>query len=120
MTEQTGEIPAVGGQVTGAVAVDDSEDLKADTAAEEEGSSVGVVIGMAVLGIILGAVVFLVFDQLWARLDWILVGIAALVVTAGMVVGTKLLRTASDGLSMTLAGLVGLIMTFGPLLIILL
>lgn len=118
--EQTGEIPAVDGAATDVVVADDADELEADTDEEEEGSSVGVVIGMAVIGIILGALVFLGFEQLWARLNWILVGIVALLVTAGMVVSTKLLRTASDGLSMTLAGIVGLIMTFGPLLIILL
>ena len=44
-------------------------------------------------------------------------GIAALVVTLAMVLGTRALRTTNDGLSMTLAGAAGLLMSFGPALI---
>lgn len=122
-TETTGEMSVVraddaAGNTTGATAAGALGETADED--EEEGISIWAMLGLAVLGIILGAIVFLLFDQLWMRLPNIVVAIAAVVVTAVMVVGTKLLRTVNDGLSMTLAGIVGLLMTFGPALILVL
>ena len=50
----------------------------------------------------------------------LVVAILALCVTAIMVGVTHALRTARDGFSMFLAGLTGLILTFGPLLLVML
>ena len=43
-----------------------------------------------------------------------MIGLAALAVIAVMVAGVHFLRTARDSLSMVLAAVVGLAMTFGP------
>ena len=73
---------------------------------------------LSVLGIILGAVVFKGFEILWSRLDGLLVGILALAVTAAMVGVIHALRTSRDTLSMGLAVVVGLVLSFGPLLVV--
>src|SRR5699024_2283230 len=92
-----------------------------DVEAEEDGklSAVSIVV-LALVGIILGAIVFKGFEVLWGRFDRILVSILALVVSGAMVGVVHALRTARDSVSMTLAGVVGLVLTFGPLLIIIL
>ena len=88
---------------------------------EEDGklSAVSIVV-LALIGIILGAIVFKGFEVLWGRFDRIIVSILALVVTGAMVGIVHALRTARDSISMTLAAVVGLVLTFGPLLIIIL
>ena len=84
---------------------------------EETSGGIGSVIILAVLGIVVGAIVFLGFQQLWeSGLSRILVGVLALAVTAVLVGVVHALRTARDGLSMGLAAVVGLLMTFGPYL----
>lgn len=90
---------------------DDSED-------DDSGMNLGAVILLALLGIIGGIAIFLGFQFLWAHLNPWIVGIGALVVTGLMVGAVKWLRTSSDGLSMTLAGLVGLVITFGPAVLV--
>lgn len=110
----TGEIPAVGETTP----VEGSTPLaNEDVDEEEEGISLVAVIALAVVGIILGVLVFLGFEHLWANFNRVAVGIAALVVTLGLMLGTRLLRTTNDGLSMTLAGAAGILMSFGPALI---
>lgn len=84
---------------------------------EETSGGIGSVIILAVLGIVVGAIVFLGFQQLWeSGLSRILVAVLALTVTAVLVGVVHALRTARDGLSMGLAAVVGLLMTFGPYL----
>lgn len=84
---------------------------------EETSGGIGSVIILAVLGIVVGAIVFLGFQQLWeSGLSRILVAVLALAVTAVLVGVVHALRTARDGLSMGLAAVVGLLMTFGPYL----
>lgn len=88
---------------------------------EEEESSVGMgsVILMALVGIVLGAVVFIGFQFLWeSGLSRLIVAVLALAVTALMVGVAHAMRTARDGLSMVLAGVVGLLMTFGPAIVV--
>ena len=116
----TGEIPVVatGSQADSAELAERDYD---DVEAEEDGklSAVSIVV-LALVGIILGAIVFKGFEVLWGRFDRILVSILALVVSGAMVGVVHALRTARDSVSMTLAGVVGLVLTFGPLLIIIL
>lgn len=100
---ETGEIPAV-----------DTVD------GPEEKTSITGVILMAVIGVVLGIVVFKGFEMLWENLSRPIVAGLAILVTVGMVAVVKALRTANDGLSMFLAALVGVVMTFGPLAIVLL
>ncbi|WP_301195030.1 CPBP family intramembrane metalloprotease [Corynebacterium stationis] len=115
----TGEIPVVPADSHGDAAVAQREDE--DFEDEEDGklSAVSIVV-LALIGIILGAIVFKGFEVLWGRFDRIIVSILALVVTGAMVGIVHALRTARDSVSMTLAAVVGLVLTFGPLLIIIL
>lgn len=111
-SEATGEIPVVEDRFEA-----DVEEQVEDWDDENGAVSVWTVIGLAAAGIILGVLVFLGFDYLWGNFNRLVVGVAALVVTAVMILGTRVLRTANDGFSMALAGTVGLLMTFGPALI---
>ena len=88
--------------------------------ATEESAKISVfsVLLMAIVGVVLGAAVFLAFEMLWERLSNWLVAILAVAVTLGMVGIVHALRTSRDGFSMVLAGIVGLVMTFGPLLVV--
>ncbi|HAT1137487.1 TPA: DUF2157 domain-containing protein [Corynebacterium striatum] len=73
---------------------------------------------LALIGIVLGAVVFKGFEILWDSFSRSVVAILAIAVTALMVALVYVLRTNRDGISMTLAAFVGLVLTFGPLLIV--
>lgn len=113
----TGLLPAVGTDT--AVAPAPEEPAEDTTPADEgdDGWSLGPVILMSLVGIVIGVLVFLGFDFLWDRLNRPLVAVLALAVTGAMVYAVRALRTTKDTLSMALAGAVGLLMTFGPLLI---
>lgn len=84
---------------------------------EESSPGIGSTIIYAATGVLIGVIVFLGFQYLWdSSISSIIVGVLALVVT-GVAVGlVHALRTTRDGLSMALAGVVGLAMTFGPLI----
>jgi len=88
-----------------------------DDAVEEKTSITGVVL-LAIIGVVLGVVVFKGFEMLWDNLSRPIVAVLAVLVTAGMVAVVRALRTANDGLSMFLAAVVGLVMTFGPLVVV--
>jgi len=75
---------------------------------------------MVVVGIVLAVVIFKGFEVLWDNFPRVVVAILALCVTAIMAGVTHALRTARDGFSMSLAGITGLILTFGPLLLVML
>ncbi|MBK4137083.1 tripartite tricarboxylate transporter TctB family protein [Corynebacterium macginleyi] len=75
---------------------------------------------MVVVGIVLAIIIFKGFEVLWDNFPRIVVAILALCVTAIMVGVTHALRSAHDGFSMFLAGMTGLILTFGPLLLVML
>ncbi|APT83941.1 hypothetical protein [Corynebacterium aquilae] len=91
----------------------------ADDVEEAEGGKVSILalLGMVIVGLLIGAGLFKGFEQLWLRLDSIIVAVLALAVTGGVVGIVHALRTERDGMSMFLAGLAGLAMTFGPVLI---
>lgn len=117
--QDTGVMPAVADSAAGGnvgLAERTDTDLE-DQAEEESGGNAVAVIGMAVVGIVIGAVVFFVFEMLWGSLNPWLTGALALAVTAVMIFAVRALRTTRDGMTMTLAGLVGLVTTFGPALI---
>src|SRR5699024_1941865 len=116
----TGEIPVVTEDAhpsESQVAQREEYDVDADD--DDKLSAVSIVV-LSLVGIILGAIVFKGFEVLWGRFDRIIVSILALVVTGAMVGVVHALRTARDSVSMTLAAIVGLVLTFGPLLIIVL
>lgn len=75
----------------------------------------GSVLLLAVLGVVLGAVLFVVFAFLWgSQIPNGVVALFALVVTCVLVGVVHLLRTANDKMSMVLSGVAGVLMTFGP------
>ncbi|AJE32135.1 hypothetical protein B842_01395 [Corynebacterium humireducens NBRC 106098 = DSM 45392] len=100
-------------------ALEVTEDAEDGEDEVEEKTSVTGVILMALIGIVLGVVVFKGFELLWESFSRPVVAVLAVLATVGIVGVVKALRTANDGLSMFLAGLVGLVMTFGPLAVVL-
>ncbi|MGX1739402.1 tripartite tricarboxylate transporter TctB family protein [Corynebacterium flavescens] len=87
---------------------------------EEEDSKLNAfsIILLAVIGIVVGAVVFKGFEILWDRFDRIVVAVLAIMVTAASMGAVHALRTVRDRFSMVLAAFVGLVLTFGPLLLV--
>ena len=77
------------------------------------------VILLALAGIVLGVVVFKGFEMLWDALNNYLVAALAVGVTGVMAGIVHALRTERDGLSITLAVIVGLLLTFGPAVLVL-
>ncbi|MDK8693362.1 tripartite tricarboxylate transporter TctB family protein [Corynebacterium sp. MSK158] len=105
--EETGNLPKV---------EDDEEWIEEE---HEKLNPVSILL-MIVAGILLAIVIFKGFEILWDSFPRLIVAILALCVTAIMVGVTHALRTARDGFSMFLAGFTGLILTFGPLLLVML
>ncbi|OFN78438.1 hypothetical protein [Corynebacterium sp. HMSC074E01] len=109
-TFTTGELEAVDHDVEEYDDYDDEED-------EDKLNPFAVVL-LALVGIVLGAIVFKGFEILWDRFDRLVVLVLGVVVT-GVIVGiVHALRTSRDGLSMFLAAVAGLVLTFGPLLVV--
>ncbi|MGP5169439.1 CPBP family intramembrane glutamate endopeptidase [Corynebacterium casei] len=120
-TESTGEIPVVEDErQPDSAKLAQRDDTELDEAEDDGKLSAVSIVVLALVGIMVGAIVFKGFEVLWGRFDRIIVSILALVVTGAMVGIVHALRTARDAVSMSLAGVVGLILTFGPMLIILL
>lgn len=99
--------------------VDDAED--ADRAeyedAEDDGKLNPVsIILLALVGIVLGAVVYKGFEILWANFNKGLVAALAVAVTAAMAGVVHALRTDRDKAAIVLSIIVGLVLTFGALL----
>lgn len=97
---------------------DHADDYVDDTGDDSGKINVVAVILLAIVGIVLGAVVFKGFELLWSRMDFGIVVALAVAVTAIMVGVVHALRTERDVFSMALAGVVGLVLTFGPLIIV--
>ncbi|MDY3128061.1 MAG: hypothetical protein SOW59_08080 [Corynebacterium sp.] len=114
----TAEVPETRGEYS----LEDSsaEDDDVAYSAEEEKLSAFSVVFLALAGIVLGAVVFKGFEILWGRFDRMVVTLLAAMTTIAIVGLVHALRTNRDVLSMILGAIVGLVLTFGPLLIILL
>ena len=89
-------------------------------ATEGEGMNPIAVILLALVGIVLGVVVFKGFEMLWGSLNNFLVAALAVGVTGVMAGVVHALRTERDGLSMSLAVIVGLLLTFGPAVLVVL
>ena len=105
--EETGNLPKV---------EDDEEWIEGE---HEKLNPVSILL-MIVAGILLAIVIFKGFEILWDNFPRLVVAVLALCVTAIMVGVTHALRTARDGFSMFLAGFTGLVLTFGPLLLVML
>ncbi|MBV7293609.1 hypothetical protein [Corynebacterium sp. TAE3-ERU16] len=87
-----------------------------DDAVEQGKVSVAAVFGMILLGLIVGVALFFGFEKLWGHFNTAVTAVLAIAVTGGIIGIVHALRTERDGLSMFLAGLAGLAVTFGPLL----
>lgn len=109
-TFTTGELEAVD---------QDVEEYDENYDEEDEGKlNPFAVVLLALVGIVLGTIVFKGFEILWDRFDRLVVVVLGVVVT-GVIVGiVHALRTSRDGLSMFLAAVAGLVLTFGPLLVV--
>ena len=105
--EETGNLPKV----------EDNEDWVEE---EHEKLNPASILLMIFAGILLAIVIFKGFEILWDNFPRLVVAVLALCVTAIMVGVTHALRTARDGFSMFLAGFTGLVLTFGPLLLVML
>ena len=105
--EETGNLPKV----------EDDEDWVEE---EHEKLNPVSILLMIFAGILLAIVIFKGFEILWDNFPRLVVAVLALCVTAIMVGVTHALRTARDGFSMFLAGFTGLVLTFGPLLLVML
>ena len=70
-----------------------------------------------VVGLILGALAFVVFNFLWAALPVAVCVVIALVFTFLLVVGVNMVRREKDGITPILAGIVGLVVSFAPWLL---
>ncbi|MCX7445328.1 hypothetical protein OS125_08755 [Corynebacterium sp. P7003] len=118
-------VPA--GAAPDATGTDDATTVTADTGSDsgrspDEGESgqgkvsVAAVLGMILVGLVVGVALFFGFEKLWGHFNTALTAVLAIAVTGGIVGVVHALRTERDGLSMFLAGLAGLAVTFGPLL----
>ena len=105
--EETGNLPKV----------EDNEDWVEE---EHEKLNPVSILLMIFAGILLAIVIFKGFEILWDNFPRLVVAVLALCVTAIMVGVTHALRTARDCFSMFLAGFTGLVLTFGPLLLVML
>ena len=97
------------------------EDSETTQEGEDDGSrqdkvSVAAVFGMILLGLLVGVALFFGFEKLWGHFNTVITAVLAIAVTGGIIGIVHALRTERDGLSMFLAGLAGLAVTFGPLL----
>ncbi|MEZ2189761.1 hypothetical protein [Corynebacterium sp. CCM 9204] len=109
----SGETSATEGAVEDDPSTDADDDLGAG---ESEKISIPVVIGMILLGLVVGVALFFGFEKLWSHFNTAITAVLAVAVTGGIIGVVHALRTERDGLSMFLAGLAGLAVTFGPLL----
>lgn len=114
--EQTGELALV--ETPEEPEGVDTQPAGEETSGIEEKTSLTGVILMTVIGVVLGVVIFKGFEMMWENFSRPVVAVLAILVTAGLVGVVRALRTANDALSMVLAGFVGLLMTFGPLVIV--
>ncbi|MCJ0891173.1 hypothetical protein [Rhodococcus sp. ARC_M5] len=71
-------------------------------------------IGQAVVSIVVGALLFKGFEQLWDVLPWVALVLAVLVIV-GLVAVVRILRRTDDLISIVIAIAVGVFVTLGPL-----
>ena len=75
-------------------------------------------IGQAVIAIVIGALLFKGFEQLWVSMQWVALALAVVVII-GLVAVVRILRKTDDMLSLVIAMIVGLFVTLGPLVFVL-
>lgn len=73
-----------------------------------------VLIGQAIVAIVVGALLFKGFEQLWDVLPWVALVLSVLVIV-GLVAVVRILRRTDDLVSIVIAIAVGVFVTLGPL-----
>ena len=68
----------------------------------------------SLLAVVFGAGLFIGFDQLWRWNNIVALALSALVIAA-LMIGVHVVRKTEDFLSILIAALVGILVTFGPL-----
>lgn len=99
------------------LADDDADDIKdADTVPSRTETLLrgGAVVLQSILAVVLGALLFIAFDQLW-RWNNIVALVLSVLVILGLVVGVSVVRKTEDIGSTLIAVAVGLLVTLGPL-----
>ncbi|AWB83281.1 hypothetical protein [Corynebacterium liangguodongii] len=109
--------PAAAPEATGEIPVVEPAEEPAEEPVEDAAINPILLVLFVFLGLVAGVLGFIAFQWVWANVSAIVAVIASLVVTAAVVFGVRALRTGRDGLTMALAGLAGLLVTFGPGLI---
>ena len=84
---------------------------------EDDSLSIGLLVVQTVVGLILGALAFVMFNFLWSALPVAVCVVIALVFTFLLVVGVNMVRREKDGITPILAGIVGLVVSFAPWLL---
>lgn len=96
--------------------VDDADPAEYEDAEDDGKLNPVSIILLALVGIVLGAVVYKGFEILWANFNKGLVAALAVAVTAAMAGVVHALRTDRDKAAIVLSIIVGLVLTFGALL----
>lgn len=96
--------------------VDDADPAEYEDAEDDGKLNPVSIILLALVGIVLGAVVYKGFEILWANFNKGLVAALAVAVTAAMAGVVHSLRTDRDKAAIVLSIIVGLVLTFGALL----
>ncbi|MCZ4522157.1 hypothetical protein O4220_26850 [Rhodococcus ruber] len=73
-----------------------------------------VLVGQAVVAVVVGALLFKGFEQLWDVLPWVALVLSVLVIV-GLVAVVRILRRTDDLISIVIAIAVGVFVTLGPL-----
>ena len=94
-----------------------AEAASADDHEDEGRISIPILILEIILALAVGAGIFMGFEILWERFSTIITGALALIVTAVVVGVVHALLKKRDALILVLAAIVGLALTFGPMLI---
>ena len=87
------------------------------SAAKSKGGAVRqwlVLVGQAVVAVVVGALLFKGFEQLWDVLPWVALVLSVLVIV-GLVAVVRILRRTDDLISIVIAIAVGVFVTLGPL-----
>ncbi|MEV0948024.1 hypothetical protein [Rhodococcus sp. NPDC049939] len=77
-----------------------------------------VLIGQGVVAVIAGALLFKGFEKLWVTLPWVAL-VLALLMIVGLVAMVRIVRRTDDITSFVIAVVVGMIVTLGPLVLML-
>lgn len=84
---------------------------------EDDSLSIGLLIAQTIVGLILGALAFVLFNFLWSALPIAVCVVIALVFTFLLVIGVNMVRREKDAITPVLAGIVGLAVSFSPWLL---